>query len=178
MFGKKRYAADDKSCDKAIIKISEGDKSALSVIYEAYGKLIYATAYQICNDSHSAMDILQDVMVAVAEKAGNYRQSTNPRAWITAITRNLSINKISLYDNAKTAPLDEGREPTVTPDMDAPLIIEEALATLSADDRYIVYSKLYAGLSHTEIGDALGISRAACSARYKRALKKLEAYFK
>jgi len=178
MFGKKKYAADNRSLDKAILKISEGDKEALSVIYDACGKLIYATAYQICRNSHDAADVLQDVMVAVAEKAGTYRQGSNPRAWILAITRNLSINKISLYDNSKTAPLEETAMPAVKPDMDSGLIIEEALATLSPDDRYIVYCKLYAGLSHKEIGDTLGISNAACSARYKRALKKLQAYFK
>lgn len=178
MFGKNKRAADNKSCDRAIIKISEGDKDALSVIYSAYGKLIYSTAYQICHDSQDATDILQDVMVAVAEKAGTYRQGSNPKAWLMSITRNLAINKMGLYDNSKTAPMEGDTEPTVTPDMDSALIIEEALSTLSADDRYIVYGKLYAGLSHKEIGESLGISVAACSARYKRALKKLKPYFK
>ncbi len=178
MFGKRRFTVDTKALNEAIKKISEGDKNALSVVYDACGKLIYATAYQICRNGEDSADVLQDVMVSVAENAGTYKHGTNPKAWIMAITRNISINKISLYDNSRTTSLEEVKEPMVTPDMDSYLIIEESLSTLSPDDRYIVYAKLYAGLSHKEIGNTLGISNAACSARYKRALKKLEAYFK
>lgn len=177
MLGKGRPQRADKCCDEAITKIAEGDKSALSVIYSAYGKLISAAAYQITRDPHAAEDVLQDVMVAVAEKACKYRRGTNPRAWIMAITRNIAINRQRLFDNDRTLPLDAA-PPAAEEDALPAVIMEDALSTLSGEERFLLYGRLYAGLDHGELGRLFGISRKAASARYNRALKKLREYYK
>ncbi len=177
MFGQTKYSADDKSCDAALARIAEGDVSALSIIYELYGKLIYSAAYQITNDSHTAQDVLQDVMVAVAEKAGQYSCGTNPRAWIMTVTRNIAIDKLRLCHNSRTDLTENVQNLAIKEGCEDSLVIKEALAALSADERIILYGKLYAGLSHGELGKMLGINRVACSARYRRAIKKLKKYF-
>lgn len=81
-------------CDKAIVDISDGKKNALSVLYREYGRMIYSVAFQIVRDPHDAEDVLQDTMVRIIRLSHTYRSSTNPKAWIMAITRNCAVDKL------------------------------------------------------------------------------------
>ena len=53
--------------------------------------------------------------------------------------------------------------------------VEEAIAGLSADDQEIIQMKHYRQFSNQEIARILGLSEAATSMRYLRALRRLKA---
>jgi len=95
----------NEKCDNAICKISEGDKSALSVIYSEYGRMIYSIAYEIVKSPLEAEDVLQDVMVKILDYAYTYKSGTNPKAWIMTIVRNTAFTK--LRNKVHTVSIDE-----------------------------------------------------------------------
>ncbi len=53
--------------------------------------------------------------------------------------------------------------------------LETAIATLSEDDREVILMKHYEQLGNQEIALFLGLSEAAASMRYLRALRRLKA---
>ncbi len=52
--------------------------------------------------------------------------------------------------------------------------LEEALAALSKDDRQVIWMKHYEHLANQEIAEELGLTEAAASMRYLRALRRLK----
>ena len=72
-------------CERALIKIAQGDISALDVIYNHFGKLLYSIAYSMTGDKHLSEDILQETFLKIAEKALTYKKGTNEKAWIEEI---------------------------------------------------------------------------------------------
>ncbi|MEG1651528.1 MAG: sigma-70 family RNA polymerase sigma factor [Oscillospiraceae bacterium] len=180
MFDKTKKLLDDRACDRALLKISEGNPEALSVIYRLYGRMILSVAFQVLKNYHDAEDALQDVLLSVAQNADKYKTGTNARAWVMAITRNLSLNALKAKkDNISYDLLDNNQ--AVSDDSASgsfqSVIIDDALHTLSEDEQMIVKLKLYTGLSHTEIASVMNISRACAEKRYERAIKKLREYF-
>ncbi len=167
-------ATDKKDvCDRAIRSIASGDGEALSVIYDAYGKLIYSTALLITRDSGEAEDVLQNVMLKPLTFSEHYKSGSDPKAWIMAITKNCCIDVIRkrppTTDVEEIAEPYEDKEDEIVERMS----VREALGALCETDRNIVKLKIYSGYSHYEIADLLGMSAANVRKRYERALKKL-----
>lgn len=170
---------DDKVCDRALTAIAKGKTEALSVVYRTYGKMIASVAYQIVGNEHDAQDILQDVLLCIARNASKYTPSTNPRAWVMTITRNLAFNAVKArHAHASFDALTDSELPKEKQyDAEEHAMLLDALRTLSAEERLIVNLKTYIGLSHAEIASVLGITESNAQKRYERAIKKLRTYF-
>lgn len=168
-------------CDNAICSISEGDKSALSVIYRNYGRMIYSVAFEIVKNSVDAEDVLQDVMVRILEYAHNYRRGSNPKAWVMSIVRNSALdrlkkkNKASSFEEAADNMLTE--ESSIQDNNDEFLLIRDALGTLTAEERVVVKLKIYAGLTHNEVAKVVGINPVLVRKKYQRSIEKLKKYY-
>lgn len=162
-------------CEKAILRIAEGDKDALKIIYKHMHRQIYAVAYSVLRDFSSADDVVQETYVRVMDKAFSYRKGTNPRAWVLSIARNIAIDLVRRRrfeeatleeDNASESRFDE---PTLILSME----VKRALDALDDAERQIVTLKVYSGLRHAEIASLLGITAEASKKKYQRALQKL-----
>ena len=170
------WTVNDK-CDNAIIEISQGNKDSLSVIYRAYGKMVYSVAYQIVNNLSDAEDVLQEVMLNVVKYAHTYRQGTNPKAWIMSITRSCALDVVKKRINA--TPIDD-LDYLLTDsgdNIDEMLAVREALNKLDEQDRMILNLKLHIGLSHKEIASVMGVNVFAVQKRYQRALSRFKKYY-
>ncbi|MEA4832917.1 ECF RNA polymerase sigma factor SigX [bioreactor metagenome] len=168
----------EKTCDKAIADFSKGDSTALSVIYDCMSRMIFSVAYAILKDYHDAEDVLQDTMIEIYKYSDTYRQGSNPKAWILAMTRHLSIDVVR--KRKSDIPLDELNEIDISEDnaQAASLEVFEILGSLDEDDKQIVIFRLYAGLSYKEIAGIMSFTVSAAQKRYQRALKKLRAEYK
>jgi len=170
---------DDMVCDRAIISVAKGNTEALSVIYRTYGRMIVSVAYQIVKNQQDAQDVLQDVLLCIAKKAAKYKPSTNPRAWVMTITRNLALNAVKA--NRTHASFEELTDcdlvRTAHNFAEEHVILDDALRTLSDEERLIVKLKTYIGLSHAEIASVLEITESNAQKRYERAIAKLRTYF-
>lgn len=167
----------NEKCDNAILEISQGKTDALSVIYRAYGKMIYSVGYQIVNNVSEAEDVLQEVMLNVVKYAHTYRQGTNPKAWIMSITRSCAlaivkkrVDSISLDDVDYSISAD-------SEDIDEMLAVREAMNKLDEQERTILNLKLHIGLSHKEIASVLGMTVFSVQKKYQRALAKFKMYY-
>lgn len=165
---------ENAECEKALIKIAEGDNDALRTIYKYMHRQIYAVAYAVLRDFSSADDVVQETYVKIIEKAFSYRKGTNARAWILSLARNISIDLLrrrKFECDADTLPTEGERfdEGSVLFSME----VKRALDSLDDEERQIITLKIYAGLKHKEIASLLGINEEACKKKYQRATAKL-----
>lgn len=165
----------DKEADAALIRLAEGDKSALSVIYDLYGRLIMSVAYTIVEDISEAEDVLQETMIELVRYAQRYRAGSNPRAYILTVTRHRAVDAVR--KRHLPTPLDENEEvPADDRHLEAVEVLD-MLSSLSQEERQVITLHLYAGLPHRQVGRVMGISTASAEKKYQRALKKLKKYY-
>jgi len=79
-----------------ILRLSEGDTLALSIIYNLTHKRLLRVARVILSDSHESEDVVQDAYLKIWRSAGTYMPATSgsPMTWLTSITRNGAIDKL------------------------------------------------------------------------------------
>ena len=88
------------------------------------------------------------------------------QAWLYRIARNLC------YDRLRRAKHEQTNIKTPAC-LDARFEYIDLICPLSQKEQEIVTLKIIGGLSHTEIGAVLGITRAAAQKRYERAISIL-----
>ncbi len=172
MFDRKNV---NSACESALKQLSEGDISALSVIYEKLGRMILSVACSVLTDQTEAEDVLQDTLCQVVSSCARYEKNTNPRAWVLGIARNLALSRAK--QRTRTLPLDDSmatRDDTRRSDLKMDL--EKALLRLNDEEREIIVLRLETGLSHREIARITELSVSCVQKRYRRALSRLRGY--
>ena len=161
-------------CEKAILRIADGDRDALNIIYKYMNRQIYAVAYSVLRDFSLADDVVQETYIKILEKAFSYRKGTNARAWVLSVARNIAIDMFrrrrfeGSEDNLSEQSI-RFDESAVVSSME----VKNALDTLDDEERQIITLKIYAGLKHREIASLLGITEEASKKKYQRAAVKL-----
>ncbi len=169
----------DLICDCALCALAEGDRNALSEIYDCMGKQIYFLAYSILKDHHDAEDVLGEVLCELANKASVYKKGTSPRAWILSIARNFALK--AYRDRKNHLPLDEISEDARYAGDDSEFLSRlrmlDAIRTLSDEEGEIVLLHIESGMKFREIGEIMGLKPATAQKKYRRALAKLREYY-
>lgn len=71
----------------------DGDQLAFAALVRSHIDLVYsAAARRVQGDPHAAMEITQEVFLAMARHAANLAQHPVLNAWLHASTRNAAIN--------------------------------------------------------------------------------------
>lgn len=164
-------------CEKAILRIADGDGDALQIIYKYMNRQIYAVAYSVLRDFSLSDDVVQETYVKILEKAFSYRKGTNARAWVLSIARNVSIDlfRRRRFESPEAEATDDTESEARFDESTwlASMEVKNALDALDDEERQIVTMKIYAGLRHREIASLLGITVEACKKKYQRAAAKL-----
>ena len=161
-------------CEKALLRIAQGDRDALKIIHQHMNRQIYAVAYSVLRDFSLADDIVQETYVKILEKAFSYRKGTNARAWVLSVARNLAIDlfRHRRFEGTEETFADQAMrfdESAVVSSME----VKQALDRLDDEERQIITLKIYAGLRHKEIASLLGMTEEAAKKKYQRAAVKL-----
>ncbi len=162
-------------CNQALCRISEGDTTALTVIYDCMGRQMFALALSVLKNYADAEDALQESFLKVLQSINTFRKNGNARAWLLTITRNTAVDILRRKGNAFcTEDIERVANDTLSGDQTERLIIDEALMALGQEDREIITLKVFSGLKFREIAEILGLPLATVQKRYQRALKKLK----
>jgi RNA polymerase sigma-70 factor (ECF subfamily) len=149
-----------------------------------------------------ASDIVQDVLVEANQRLQEYlRHPAMPfHLWLRHLARDRLIDAHRFHRQAQRRSLDR-EQPAAPPawanDSSVQLLaqlldpertpasaavqrelerrLHAAIAGLGEDDREVIWLRHYEGLGNQEVAEALGLSEAAASMRYLRALRRLRA---
>ncbi|HAJ58825.1 MAG TPA: RNA polymerase subunit sigma [Cyanobacteria bacterium UBA8543] len=166
-----------------ISDLKAGKHSALSILYDRYGKFVYRLALHILKNSQEAEDLTQEIFLALW-RSNTYNPARGSLGnFLTTMTRSRAIDKLrSRGRNLKF--LDSWRQNLPAEiSYDSPFEhvalgersqqLQNALSQLSPDQRQVLEMAYYQGLSLSEISQQLDIPLGTVKTRSRLGLSKL-----
>lgn len=166
---------NEKRLKKYMEKLKLGDLNAMDVIYDETHKLVYYHAYHILKDPYLTEDILQDTYLKLLENIKSY-DNKNPRAYITTIAKNLSLNLIK-KERRQVLVEETTLDVIIDEDSETPLI-ELASHILEEDEFMILIYCVVEGKTRARVGEMLNLSTSGVTYKLNLALEKLRTYIK
>lgn len=80
------------SDDDLIVRVANGDKTAMRVIYESHAGALENFVKNWLADPSQASDLVHETMLEVWKKASRFEGRSSLKSWIFAIARNKSID--------------------------------------------------------------------------------------
>ena len=163
------------------------DPDAFEVFYERHGAPAYALALRIVGDAQLAEDVTQEAFLSIwRSRAGYDRARGSVRSWSLGIVRNRAIDalrraatpapRLDLDDDAALE-MQSANELT-----DAEAIRREtarqvrgALGGLPREQSEVIELAYFAGFSHSEIAEMLGMPLGTVKGRMRLGLEKVRA---
>lgn len=166
------------------------DERAFALIVDRYIGLVYNAALrQLRGDAHQAEDVTQAVFILLARKADTIQDRQVLAGWLINAAR-LCARSAARDDanrtrrESKAAAMaahvkDDQQSGAQHDELDRlHLVLDEALGSLSEDDRTAVTLRYLQSKPFKEVAAALGISEAAAAKRVIRATAKLSHFFR
>jgi RNA polymerase sigma-70 factor, ECF subfamily len=165
--------------------LKAGDRSALGILYDRYGKLVYGLALKILNNSQEAEDLTQEIFLALWRNDSYNPARGSLSNFLAMMTRSRAIDK--LRSRNTSAKFLERWSKTITetssntPFEQASVAeraqeIRKALDKLPHEQRQILEMIYYEGLSQTEIARQLDIPLGTVKTRSRLGLLRLRQY--
>ncbi len=160
--------------DEELVRlIAQKDPTAFREWYDRHSRALYGYLYRLLGDAHAAEDVLSEAMFAVWTEARRFRGECQPRTWLYRIARNKAVEWLRRAASTDHA-ADDDR--TRTPDherADVRLTVEQALKTLSPEQREVVELAFFHGLAYEEIARIMGCPLNTVKTRMFWAKRKL-----
>jgi len=156
-------------------------RSELEELYLAYGARLIAYARNLAPGEQDAEDIVQAIFVKMARRSDASSPLKNPMSYLFAACRNEAISlRRKRHREWNEAHVEAGDEIVLEPkDTSSPELAEmqgivtDAMRGLPEEQRDVLHLKLFEGMSFSEIGTALEVSRNTAASRYRYALAKM-----
>jgi RNA polymerase sigma-70 factor (ECF subfamily) len=165
--------------------VERKDASAFEVLYDRHGGAAYSLAYRIVGDRSAAEDVTQEAFLSLWRSGARYdRARGSVRTWLLGVVRNRAIDALRREaTRAPTVELQLERLPDQGPyteltdvealRQEAAREVRGALRMLPADQLKVIELAYFAGLSHSEIAEALGMPLGTVKGRMRLAMEKI-----
>lgn len=171
--------------EAVILRIANGDHSALGTLYDLHGRAVYTLALRIVGDPAEAEDVTQDVFLQVWRGAARYDKGRGAVAgWLLMMARSRAIDRIRARQArpigsdsgeiaiARLADGSAGQEAAVISGQ-AVERLKAALQELPNTMRAAIELAYYEGLTQSAIAERLGEPLGTVKTRMRTALQKL-----
>lgn len=157
--------------------MTNDDASRLGALYDAHAAPVWRYVVSLTGDAAGADDVVQETLVRAwrTERILADDPSTT-RAWLMTVARNLVIDEARSARRRHEQPVaelpDRARDDDTEAILDA-LVIEDALASLSAEHRAVIITAYYGGRSVAQASQELGIAEGTVKSRLHYGLRAL-----
>lgn len=181
----------DIQSDRILIdKILEGDQFAFKELVEKYQTMVINTCIGFLHDKQDAEDISQEVFIDVFASLRKFRKEAKLSTWMYRIAVNKSLNflrskkrrqwlqnledVLGMIRQDHKQPI-EMSNPAIDLEMkEEALLLNNAINSLSENQRIAFTLNKYEDLSYTEIADIMGISLSSVESLIHRAKLNLQ----
>jgi len=160
-----------------------GEAAAQEQIYRRFERPVYTLALRLLGNPDAALDVLQDVFLAVFRGLPGFRGDSPFWGWLRQIAVRTAI--AALRDRREREAAVEGEGLLADASLDVlpatahgllqSLALEQALQTLPAITRSVLWLQLVEGYTHVEIATHFGQSPSFSKSQLARGLKQLRA---
>ena len=179
--------------DELIEAYREGDAAAFRALVDRYTPQLYGFSYRMTHRAEESEDIVQETFVKVWKTLERYRSEGTFRPWIFAVARNTVIDHmrkkkmpvVSDYDTAegKNVLMETVADPEAMPlelliKAEQKGLLQRALDSLSPPDREVLLLHYGEDMTFDAIGKMLDKPLNTVKSRHRRAIQKLQDYFK
>jgi RNA polymerase sigma-70 factor (ECF subfamily) len=163
--------------------ISKGDQNAFHIIFESYRDKIYSFAMYLTHEEFLAEEITQEVFIRVWTARGKLSDVEFFNSYLRTITKNVTANYLKRLAIEKVAlkkvlERDEITQQDYSEDSEelkaASKILEEAVNTLSPQQKKAYILHHYKGLKNIQIAELMGISVYTVKEYLKFATKSVQ----
>jgi RNA polymerase sigma factor (sigma-70 family) len=167
--------------DEAVLDlVSRGNESALSELYDRYGRVAFGLALRVVRDRSLAEDAVQEGFLAVWRSAGTFlAEHGKPSTWILTLVHRRAVDLVRREERRRTEPIDDLAQPTGdATDEEASVrqqrqIVQEALRKLPDEQREAIELAYYGGYTQSELAERLGQPLGTIKSRMFTGLKRL-----
>ena len=167
-----------------LARIAAGDQPALAEFYDVSSAKVFGLAMKILADRTAAEEVTMDVYVQVWRRASSYdAERGTPGSWLMTLAKTRAIDRFrsSYLERGRQVPLDQAAEvpgDRATPEqysagLERQRLVQEALASLSAEQRQAIALAYYWGLSQSEIADRLKLPMGTVKTRMRLGMIRL-----
>ena len=83
------------SDEKLIASICNGNRDALSCLFQRYARVVHHVAYKVLRDAFEADDLVQEIFILIYRKAATFDDSkASARFWILQMTYHRAITRL------------------------------------------------------------------------------------
>ena len=146
-----------------------GEEDTLSQMIDCYGQPLLRYCHHILCDYHEAQDAVQITFYKAYTHRARFQSGTNLSAWLYRLAYTTCVDLLRRRKRQLFAPPPAPAENTdyIGPEL------RQALLTLSAEERALIFSRVMEERSYEELAQMLGKSAATLRKRYERARGKL-----
>ena len=147
-------------------RMARGDQAALATLYDDTSSMVHGLAVKILRDESAAEDVTIDVYMQVFRQASSYDSGRgSPLAWLLTLTRSRAIDRFrsdakwrlskASLDTVESVPATTADPIESTLTSESQHVVLAALAALTPEQRRAIELAYYAGMSQSEIAEAL-----------------------
>lgn len=176
-------ALDDRELMK---RIGDKDSAALEWLYDRYEKTVYSFAYRIVQDAMAAEEVVQELFLRVWTHSERFDEAQGRlTTWMFALTRNIAVDMLrrkSVRD--RSTPVEDTTLHSIADELaDTAVEVEvmsegqhmrEILAELSRDQKQVIDSIYYGGMTQQEVAARYNIPLGTVKSRVRLALKQMK----
>jgi RNA polymerase sigma-70 factor (ECF subfamily) len=156
---------------EVVARAGKGDLEALEHLFCTFERPVYTLAYRVCGCREDADDVLQETFLEVVRSLGNLREAGAFGTWLRRVAANKALMKLRSLSRTRNlqsgfdgngdcfaAPFDPVDRIQINR-----IDLERALMDLSETSRAVVWLHDVEGMTHREIGAAMGGRTASFS---------------
>lgn len=184
-----------RDADAALVALSQqGDLSAFESLVAKYQKRMLNIAFRFLGDHDDACEVVQDVFVSAHRNLKGFRAEAKFLTWLTAITMNLSRNRLKRMklhqarvpvsldapirtDDGEVMPDPPSGEPSVLDRMekrDVQAKVQDCIKALEPDFREVLVLRDMQDFSYDEIAGMLKVAAGTVKSRLFRARESVK----
>ncbi|MGN7726117.1 RNA polymerase sigma factor [Luteimonas sp. 22616] len=167
--------------DVLLARARAGERAAFEQVYRRFERPVFTLALRICGEREAAADVLQETMLKVIARIGDFRGHGSPFwGWL----RQIAVNEALMHlrrgrRQAGELPVD-GHEPADDQALPPPaaadaLLLQRALAQLPANTRGVLWLYHAEGYTHEEIAALMQRTPSFSKSQLARGTRRLRA---
>jgi RNA polymerase sigma factor (sigma-70 family) len=164
--------------DSLLDRARRGDGRAFEQIYRWFERPVFTLALRICGDREEAQEILQDAMLKVLDRLGEFRGESPFWGWLRQVAVNEALmrlrrrDRLQFTDELPEPDLDPGEQRLPPAAADAAILIR-TLERLPEITRSVLWLYHAEGYTHEEIATSMGRSVSFSKSQLARGTRRL-----